>query len=285
MTLLVGMALKRGQCNVPLVVVMVSYVLLVAVLFASHVAGNDNNYRDVWENGSGDERIGGGGGGGGGADIGGDLPDDGNKLNNDQHDHDENGEDEDDEGSGGESVRDVVDEFLGIVEQYERDKENCVPGVTFNLGEGVITQYGVIRFRQQAELAVNRANFLTRIWKSSPEDILEKSQYFFYTQVRSMVEGDNDVFAAGNCYDYMEFNNFTLFCPFAYRMPNDTIMVKDLSVEYKYLGNESEFFFIPRMNAERKLQGRYNETKGRSSLVPFIQSSRRTQIDKLFQQL
>lgn len=160
------------------------------------------------------------------------------------------------------NVRDVVDEFLSFVEQYERNKENCTPGVSFNLGEGVITQYGVIRFRQQAELAVNRANFLTRIWKSASENMLTQSEYFFYTQVRSMVEGDKDVFAAGNCYDYMEFNNFTLYCPFAYRMPNNTIMVKDLSVEYKYLGNDSEFFFIPRMNAERKLSGKYNETKG-----------------------
>jgi G protein-coupled receptor 158 len=196
----------------------------------------------------------------------------GEVLDNGSGDGDEDHQSEDmfggDSDGDRESVRDVVDEFLSIVERYERNRENCTPGVTFHLGEGVITQYGVIRFRQQAEIAVNRANFLTRIWKGVPQNMLE-SEYFFYTQVRSMLEGSDDLFAAGNCYDYMEFNNYTLFCPYAYRLPNDTgsIMVKDLSVEYKYLGNESEFFIIPRQKAEEKLSTRYNETIGECTFV------------------
>ena len=203
------------------------------------VVGSDSRHGGVWDNGSGegdeDQRS---------EDIFGD--------NNEDMSED-----------GGDSVRDVVDDFLSIVEQYERNKDNCTPGVTFNLGEGVITQYGQFRFRQQAEVAVNRANFLTRVWKGAPKELLT-SEYFFYTQVRSMVEGDDDLFAAGNCYDSMQFKNYTLFCPYGYRLPNDStiIMVKDLSVEYKYLGNDSEFFHIPKMNAERKLKGKYNETIG-----------------------
>lgn len=152
------------------------------------------------------------------------------------------------------STRDKVDKFLQIVEEYERNKGNCTPGVTFNLGDGVITQYGLVRFKDQAMMAVSRANFLTRVWKHTPKELLT-SEYFFYAQVRSMVEADEHLFAAGNCYDKYEFNNYTLFCPYGFRLPSNKseILVKDLSVEYMYLGNESEFFYRPRQKAALKL--------------------------------
>jgi len=82
-------------------------------------------------------------------------------------------------------IRDVVDQFLSIVEQYERNKENCTPGTTFNLGDGVVAQYGVVQFHTQAMAAVNRANFLTRIWKGAVK--LTESEYFFYAAVRLAV--------------------------------------------------------------------------------------------------
>lgn len=168
------------------------------------------------------------------------------------------------EGEGEAStIRDVVDQFLSIVEQYKRNKDNCTPGTTFNLGDGVVAQYGVRRFRSQAMVAVNRANFLTRVWKDLDLSLLD-SEYFLYSAVRSMVEGDEDLFAAGNCYDLLEYKNYTLFCPYAYRLPNDPrqVMVKDLSVEYKYLGNDSEFFYQARLKASRKVAGVYNKTVG-----------------------
>lgn len=81
------------------------------------------------------------------------------------------------------TVRDVVDNFLSIVAQYDRNKKRCKPGTTFNLGGGVVAQYGVVRFRAQAMAAVNRARFLTRIWKSNSEELLG-SERFLYAAVR-----------------------------------------------------------------------------------------------------
>ena len=163
-----------------------------------------------------------------------------------------------------ESPRDIVDSFLSKVEEYERNKENCTPGTTFNLGEGVVAQYGVRRFRKQAMAAVERANFLTRIWKNrTPEQGAPlDSDYFFYSAVRTMVEGDDDLFAAGNCYDFREYKNRTLWCAYAYRLPSNRVMVKDLSVEYKYLGNDSEFFYEARRKAAAKLERGYNVSIG-----------------------
>lgn len=76
-----------------------------------------------------------------------------------------------------------------------------------------------------------------------------------HASVLSMVEFDDDIFAAGNCFDWNEHPSQTgLFCPFAYRLPAPNlgaILAKDLSMEYHYLGNTSEWFFQARKNAEK----------------------------------
>jgi hypothetical protein len=149
--------------------------------------------------------------------------------------------------------KDVVQQFLEEVERYEVNKEKCVTGFTHNLGKGVINQYGLNRFKAQALVAVNRANLLTRIWKDGNPAILN-SEYFFYSQVRSIVESDPDIFAGGNCYDKYGFKDYYLFCAYAYRTSSEDndINVKDLAVEYDYVaGNGSEWFATCRHNAAK----------------------------------
>ena len=140
---------------------------------------------------------------------------------------------------------DVVEKFLEHVEQYGSAKGNCTKGTHYNLGKGVIRQYGLKRFKDQAMAAVNAANFYTRIWMRAGEAVT-RSEYLFYTMVRSMVEGDPDIFAAGNCYDLFEYYGYYLFCPYAYIMEDGRINAKDLSLEYDYLVNDSEWFITAR---------------------------------------
>lgn len=59
--------------------------------------------------------------------------------------------------------RDVVTRFLQIVESQHLLGANCTAGTALNLGEGVVDQYAQDRFRVEAEIAVNRANMLTRL--------------------------------------------------------------------------------------------------------------------------
>lgn len=70
-----------------------------------------------------------------------------------------------------------------------------------------------------------------------------------------MVEFDDDIFAAGNCFDWNQHpKKKGLFCPFAFRLPypnHGASLAKDLAAEYHYLGNTSEWFFLARKNAER----------------------------------
>lgn len=58
--------------------------------------------------------------------------------------------------------RDVVTKFLQIVETQHLLGANCTAGTDLNLGEGVVDRYAHDRFRVEAEIAVNRANMLTR---------------------------------------------------------------------------------------------------------------------------
>lgn len=58
--------------------------------------------------------------------------------------------------------RDVVTKFLQIVETQHLLGANCTAGTDLNLGEGVVDRYAHDRFRIEAEIAVNRANMLTR---------------------------------------------------------------------------------------------------------------------------
>lgn len=58
--------------------------------------------------------------------------------------------------------RDVVTQFLQIVESQHVLGGNCTAGTALNLGEGVVDRYAQDRFRVEAEVAVNRANMLTR---------------------------------------------------------------------------------------------------------------------------
>lgn len=58
--------------------------------------------------------------------------------------------------------RDLLTTFLRIVETQHLLGSNCTAGTDLNLGEGVVDRYAHDRFRVEAEIAVNRANMLTR---------------------------------------------------------------------------------------------------------------------------
>ncbi|XP_064543593.1 uncharacterized protein LOC135432060 isoform X2 [Drosophila montana] len=149
---------------------------------------------------------------------------------------------------------DLVSKFLQYIEQQHLMGSNCVAGTSLNLGEGVVDRYAQDRFRVEAEVAVNRANMLTRIFKTTAHSVQEDVN-LLHASVLSMVEFDDDIFAAGNCFDWNEHPAQPgLFCPFAYRLPPPNlgaIFAKDLAMEYHYLGNTSEWFFLARKNAEK----------------------------------
>lgn len=185
------------------------------------------------------------------------------QLSVDEQWHPKDDAEETDSGSSSDPVDprsgmvDIVTRFLRIVESQQQLGENCTAGTDLNLGEGVVDRYAQERFRVEADVAVNRANMLTRLWKYAGPEVMN-SEYLLHAGVFSMVEFDDDIFAAGNCYDQYQYKEYWLFCPYAYRLPEGPILVKDLAVEYKYLSNTSEWFYIARKNAENVINN-YNQ--------------------------
>ncbi|CAG9828507.1 unnamed protein product [Diabrotica balteata] len=161
----------------------------------------------------------------------------------------------------GRGQADIVTRFLRIVESQHLLGENCTAGTDLNLGEGVVDRYAQERFRVEADICVNRANMLTRIWKYADQKVL-MSEDLLYSMVYSLVEFNDVIFAAGNCYAEHQYKDQLLFCPYAYRLPEGNILVKDLSVEYDYLGNTSEWFYIARKNAEKVIKENEHYTHG-----------------------
>lgn len=161
---------------------------------------------------------------------------------------------------------DVVTKFLRLIETQHLLGENCTAGTHLNLGEGVVDRYAQERFRIEADVAVNRANMLTRLWKYAGPAVMY-NEYLLHASVLAMVEFDDDIFAAGNCYDQFQYKDYQLFCPFAYRLPEGPILAKDLAVEYKYLSNTSEWFYIARKNAERVIKNHSQFRRGKLYLL------------------
>ncbi|OAF64471.1 hypothetical protein A3Q56_07818 [Intoshia linei] len=149
-----------------------------------------------------------------------------------------------------------INEFLNKIDEYGKNHSNCIPGVELKLGSGVIDKFAKMQYKKQAENAVNFAKYLTILWKLKEISSQDKyrqaeelvSPHALYSMVLFIVLSNEDIFAAGNCYDYKEYPNKTSFCPYAHRhkyIINNTknefkekeqILVKNLSDEYEYLG-------------------------------------------------
>lgn len=163
---------------------------------------------------------------------------------------------------------DIVTKLLRIVESQALQGANCTPGTDLNLGDKVVNRYAQERFHSAALVAVNLANWFTRMWKYAP-DVIGVSEYLLHTTLFSMIEFDEDIFAAGNCYDAEEYKNYFLFCPFAYRLPEGQLLAKDLAIEYKYLSNTSEWFFQARKKAEEVILNAESFKTGRTVIHLF----------------
>ncbi|KAA0196643.1 hypothetical protein HAZT_HAZT004300 [Hyalella azteca] len=163
---------------------------------------------------------------------------------------------------------DVVTKFLRMIESQSMNT-NCSKGTQAKLGEGVVDRYAQERFRLEAEVTVNRANLYTRLWKYSRDQVLA-SKYLLQAEVLTLTEFDEDIFAAGNCYDLYEYPGYELYCPFAHRLPDGHILVKDLAVQYFYLANGSDFFLDAKRSAERVIENYSQITKVPTALLSVV---------------
>lgn len=125
------------------------------------------------------------------------------------------------------------------------------------------TRYTIILFIVQF--------YVYRIFKLlSPNEMI--SEHILHASVLSMVEFDDHIFAAGNCFDKDQYPHIKgLHCPFAHRSPDTNITTtKDLAFEYNYLGNTSEWFYMARRNAEHVIKQNTQHKKGNIYMYIFV---------------
>nr|XP_054763528.1 uncharacterized protein LOC129270148 [Lytechinus pictus] len=151
---------------------------------------------------------------------------------------------------------DIISQFLSYVAAIEENIDTCKKGTWAVTLPVSAVSYGPERYMDQALKTVSTANMLTRIWQSEKLEEIHDNEDFFFNVVLSNVENDPKIFAFGNCYDKNEFSNYTLFCPYAYRQNNGVVNVKDLSLSYPYLSNDSEWFYQARMKVSQVLKTR-----------------------------
>lgn len=110
------------------------------------------------------------------------------------------------------------------------------------------------------------------MFKYSSSDV-QASEHILHASVLSMVEFDDDIFAAGHCFDWNQhMAKKGLYCPFAYRLPppdEGAALVKNLAAEYHYLGNTSEFFFFARQKAEKVILKNDQYVRGKRHTFSF----------------
>ncbi len=101
------------------------------------------------------------------------------------------------------------------------------------------------------------------------------SEYILHASVISMVEFNENIFAAGNCYDKYQYRDYLLFCPYAYRLPGGHILAKNLGIEYNYFGNTSEWFYQARKNAEKVIKKKRSFSYGElTSVINFTKNKK-----------
>ena len=146
-----------------------------------------------------------------------------------------------------------VNSILYMIEKQASLGADGEPGTSLDLGQNIVDSYAQERFHRSAMAAVNRANWLTRMWKYD-RDTMMQSEFLIHSSLISMLEFDEDIFAFGNCHDKQEYKSFHLFCPYAYRLPDGHTLTKDLSLEYDYLSNTSVWFYEARKTAEQVIE-------------------------------
>lgn len=81
---------------------------------------------------------------------------------------------------------------------------------------------------------------LTRLWKYAEPAVL-RSEYLLHASVFSMVEFDEDIFAAGNCYDQNQYKVF-LSMSLAFLFPVAILIVCDYI--FSFSGYYRTTFFV-----------------------------------------
>jgi hypothetical protein len=121
--------------------------------------------------------------------------------------------------------------------------DNCSLGT----GESLNLSYDPSAWDQYAITAVRLANFISKIITSNNNSMAALSDEVLFALVRNNVHLHSVIFGSGIPLEPHESLRYPLFCPYAYRNENKTVVLsKDLAVEYNYTDPRTEYYQVLR---------------------------------------
>nr|XP_022313874.1 probable G-protein coupled receptor CG31760 isoform X1 [Crassostrea virginica] len=120
---------------------------------------------------------------------------------------------------------------------------NCSLGT----GESLDLIYDHAVWDSYALAAVRLANFITKIITTNNNSLSSLSDQVLFALVRNNVHLKSFIFGSGIPFEPHESLRYPLFCPYAYRNENETVVLtKDLAVEYNYTDPRTEYYQVLR---------------------------------------
>lgn len=126
---------------------------------------------------------------------------------------------------------------------YVEKLDNCSLGT----GESLDLLYDHSVWDLYALTAVRLANFISKIITSNNNSMSSLSDEVLFALVRNNVHLKSVIFGSGIPFEPHESLRYPLFCPYAFRDENKTVVLsKDLAVEYNYTDPKTEYYQVLR---------------------------------------
>lgn len=98
---------------------------------------------------------------------------------------------------------------------------------------------------QYAEVAVRMSNTLTKIIIRNGNNLGSVTDEFLFDLVRNNVDSDSLIFGSAIAVEEYVYPKYRIFCPYAYK--KDRVFAHDISLNYNYLDNSTEWYHVLRV--------------------------------------
>ena len=114
-------------------------------------------------------------------------------------------------------------------------------------GETLPVDFDHSLWTRHAQVAVRMANLLTKVIIRNNNTFPRSIEEDLFSLVRNNVDGNTLLFGSAIAVEEYVFPKYRLFCPYAYE--KDRVYAHDISLNYDYLNNSTEWYHKLRMKS------------------------------------
>ena len=128
------------------------------------------------------------------------------------------------------------------LEYVEKVRNSACSGGT---DETLPVEFDHALWREYAEVAVRMSNTLTKNVIRNNNTLGGVTEEFLFDLVRNNVDNESPIFGSAIAVEEWIFPKYRIFCPYSYK--KDTVYAHDISLQYNYLLNTTEWYHVLRM--------------------------------------